>query len=64
MILSSCYLCFRIPTKIRQLYAICHINEKATPQQYDLLCVSQTCHTKVGEQYFKLSIQKDGIVNL
>ena len=30
--LSSYYKCFCIPSLIRQLYAICHINEKATPQ--------------------------------
>jgi hypothetical protein len=32
MFLSSYYLCFRIPSIIRQLYPICHINEKTTPQ--------------------------------
>ena len=31
IIFSSYYLCFCIPSIIQQLYAICHINEKATP---------------------------------
>ena len=31
-ILSSYYLCFHIPSRIRQLYAICHISEKMTPR--------------------------------
>ena len=38
--LSSCYLCFRIPSIVQQLYAIFHINEKTTPRWYDFfLCV-------------------------
>ena len=27
-----------------------HINEK-TPWEYNIFCVSQTCHTKEGEKY-------------
>ena len=39
---SSYYICCCISSIIRQLYAICHINEKTKPQYYELLiCVSQ-----------------------
>jgi hypothetical protein len=41
---------FCVPSITRQLFAICHIIEKTTPREYDLFCVSQTCHTKEGEQ--------------
>ena len=43
------YLCFRIPSIIRQLYVVCHIDEKTTPRSYDFLCVTQTCHTNLQQ---------------